>query len=270
MIFDMNRAWREAGEMVTANREVLLVVAGLFFFLPSLAFALFVPAPQPTAGANPEQMAAMVAQFYQGNLPWLLLISVLQMVGVLTMLALLRDQAKPTVGDALKRGVIGAALYLVAQIAVAFAVVLVGAVLVGTASMTGIVPLIVIAIIAMLVILFYVTIKTSLVPAVLAIERENNPFLAIRRSWLLTKGNSFRIFLFYALLVLVIGIASIVIGGVLGIVLALLGGTAVHIGQAAISGLIGAVATVYFVSIVAAIHRQLAGPSTEAIGNTFE
>ena len=44
----------------------------------------------------------------------------------------------------------------------------------------------------------------------------------LTRSWALTKGNSFRLFLFYALLVVAIGVAALVVGGILGIVFAAL------------------------------------------------
>ena len=271
MKFDMNRAWREAAEMVTANREVLLIVAGLFFFLPGLAFALFVPAPEPASGMSPEAAMNLMTKFYTDNALWFVLMAVIQTLGILTVLALLRDQAKPTVGEALSRAATGILPYLATQILVALAVAVMLSVLIGAAAVTGVGALIAIVVIAALVIMFYVMIKISLVPAVIAIERQNNPVAILKRSWSLTKGNSFRLLLFFALLFLVLGIGALVIGGVLGMLLALLGdGTASHIGQAAISGLIGAVATAYFVALLAAIHRQLAGPSAEAISQTFE
>ena len=37
MNFSMSEAWREATAMISANREVLLIVSGIFFFIPSLA-----------------------------------------------------------------------------------------------------------------------------------------------------------------------------------------------------------------------------------------
>ena len=262
MIFDMNRAWREATEMVNANREVMLIVAGLFFFLPGLAFSLFVPAPQPAAGMTPEQAMALVSGFYSSNAVWLILMAILQTVGMLTLLVLLRDQAKPTVGDALKRAATGILPYLASQFLVALGLVLVLGLVVGLASA--------IALIAAGVAMIYAMVKVSLCPAIIAIERRNNPITVLTRSWALTKGNSFRLFLFYALLVVAIGVAALVVGGILGIVFAALGGTVQHIGQALVSGLIGSVATVYFVGLLASIHRQLAGPSAETITRTFE
>jgi len=271
MTFDMNRAWREAAEMVTANREVLLIVAGLFFFLPSLAFALFVPAPVPASGMAPEAAMNMLTKFYSDNAFWLLAMAVAQTVGFLTVLALLRDRAKPTVGEALKRAITGILPYLAAQILAALAIVLVFGVLIGVATATGLAPLIALVAIAAVVVMFYVMIKISLTPAVIAIERQNNPIAILKRSWTLTKGNSFRLFLFFALLLIAVGIAALVIGGVFGLLFAVVGsGTVSQVGEAAISGLIGAVATVYFVAILASIHRQLAGLSPEAISETFE
>ena len=270
MIFDMNRAWREAAEMVTANREVLLIVAGLFFFLPGLAFALFVPAPEPASGMSPEAAMNLMTKFYTDNALWFVLMAVIQTLGILTVLALLRDQAKPTVGDALKRAATGILPYLASQFLVALGLVLVLGLVVGLASATGVVALVVIALIAAGVVMIYAMVKVSLCPAIIAIERRNNPITVLTRSWALTKGNSFRLFLFYALLVVAIGVAALVVGGILGIVFAALGGTVQHIGQALVSGLIGSVATVYFVGLLASIHRQLAGPSAETITRTFE
>ena len=40
MKFDMSAAWNEATRLMAANRDVLLIVAGVFFFLPYVAFML--------------------------------------------------------------------------------------------------------------------------------------------------------------------------------------------------------------------------------------
>ena len=57
MQFNMSEAWRDATAMITGNREVLLVVAGIFFLLPSLVIAFVTPALQESLMADPENMA---------------------------------------------------------------------------------------------------------------------------------------------------------------------------------------------------------------------
>lgn len=270
MTFDMNRAWREASEMVSANREVLLIVAGLFFFVPSLAFSLFVPTPQPPAGATPEQALALVSDFYRNNMLWIIILGLLQTFGMLTLLALLRDKAKPTVGDALKRASTGILPYLGTQLLISLGAAIAMLLVIGLFSMTGSPALIVVGVLISVVGLIYLFIKVSLAPAVIAIEHQHNPITILKRSWTLTKGNSVRICLFYALLTVVIFIAALIIGGILGVILALMGASAVAIGQAVISGLIGSASMIYFVAVLASIHQQLAGPSAEAISSTFE
>ena len=52
MRFDSNRAWQEAVASASANRVVLLPVAGVFFLLPGLASALFLSDVQESILAN--------------------------------------------------------------------------------------------------------------------------------------------------------------------------------------------------------------------------
>lgn len=64
MKFDSNLAWKQASSSIGANREVLLALAGVFFLLPSLVFALFLPAPEPVAGQSEAQMMAGMEAYY--------------------------------------------------------------------------------------------------------------------------------------------------------------------------------------------------------------
>ena len=43
MKLDMNRAWTDALSLIQANLGVVAIVAGVFFFLPYLAFMLLMP-----------------------------------------------------------------------------------------------------------------------------------------------------------------------------------------------------------------------------------
>ena len=97
-----------------------------------------------------------------------------------------------------------------------------------------------------------------------------NPIGALARSWRLTKGNSFRLFLFYFLLMLALLIVTGLANMVLVLLFAAIGGQLEMIGIAATSSLLNAIFSVVVLSVLASVHRQLAGETTEAISETFE
>lgn len=279
MSFDSNRAWREATASVSANREVLLAVAGVFFVLPGFASVLFLSDFQADMLANLGNPAATdrIMAGMTGPVVGFGAVSfVLQSIGYLAMLALLTDRARPTVGQAL--GIAVRALPTVAGAALLFFAGTLGALLVLTmfsaalgsaASVGAIAGLVVVLLFAGLV---YAMVKLSLVLPVIIIERVSNPVAALLRSWRLTKGNSFRLFFFYLLLTVVYFVILMVVG------VATMGLAAVIAGQGKlttlvgglVSAIIGAVASALLIAVLAAIHRQLAGPSPEALGSTFD
>ena len=62
MKLDSSLAWKQANAAISANREVLLALAGVFFLLPRLAFQLLAPTPPTaTAGASDAWLVAMQA-----------------------------------------------------------------------------------------------------------------------------------------------------------------------------------------------------------------
>ncbi|MXO66630.1 hypothetical protein [Altericroceibacterium endophyticum] len=273
MTFDMNRAWRGAMDMFSANREVLLIVAGIFFFLPQLLASIVLP-DMSGAMANPEDSQAMIAMLTQiyTNYWWLFLIVVLaQGIGFLGMIALLRDSSKPTVGEALMAGLKALLPYILASIIMSVIFMMVFVLIVGVLSITGIPALAALGMAIALAAFFYLGVRFSLLTAVMAIENILNPVGALRRSWTLTKGHSVRLLLFYALILVAYLVISLVIGLVMGgLVLALGGSTIGLFLNAVVSGLIGAAATSLFATLLASIHHQLSGPSTQAIGSTFD
>jgi MFS family permease len=271
MKFDMSRAWNDAVAMMSANRDLLLVVAGIFFFLPSLASAMLVPNMQEAMIGDPDRMMEMMTELYADYWWIILLVTLTQGIGYLALLALLRDSGNPTVGEAIKTGLIGIVPYIVANMLAALAGGLVVVLLATVGGATGSGLLTGILMIAGFIVAIYLFVKFCLSGPVIAIEKRYNPLAALARSWQLTKGNSFRLFLFFVLLFLVYLVISIVVGGILGLLLALFpAGAVVTAIQGAISGLLGAVLTVVIVSVLAAIHGQLAGPSPEAVSETFE
>jgi hypothetical protein len=275
MKFDMSAAWSEAMRLVAANRQVIAIVAGVFFFLPYLAFMLIfmnqmaaLEAAQ-TANPDPEAMGSAMMSFYS-EIWWFVLIAmVVQGIGMLGLLTLLTDRSRPTVGEALKAGVKMFLPYFGAQLLLSalFGLLILIPLAIGAGGSVGAALLVgLIAVVAFA----YLFTKFLLTPAVIAIERQSNPLAALGRSWRLTKGNSLRIFLFVLLLFLAVGVVGGVISMIVGLFLALAGSQAALIGQAVVSGLINAVFYVIFLGVLAAIYRQLAGPSPEMVRETFE
>lgn len=270
MKFSMSEAWREATAMMRANREVLLIVAGLFFFLPGVVLALAMGDVQDTMMADPERAQAMMLAFY-ADWWWLLLAYFLVTIaGTLTMLALLRDHTRPTVAEALRVGLVGALPAIAATLVLGIALALAAIVLLGTAGLTGNGVIMALAMIVVAAGFAYVYVKFSLSAAVIAIEKVYNPFTVIARSWRLTKGNSGRLFLFYLLLFIVYFVVSAVLATVLAALTLAIGESGALMAEAIATGLLGAAFSVVFVAVLAASHRQLSGPSPATVGATFE
>lgn len=261
MTFDSNRAWKEASGAISANRDVVLALAGVFFLLPGLVSALLLPAPAPVDGMDRQAMAKAMGEYYGSILPFLLPMVLFQAAGTLALLTLLTDRSRPTVGEAISRGVRGVVPYVLAQLILGAAVGLIGGLVLAIGSATGIGALTVIGLALVAALVIYAGIKTSLVAPVVAVEGERNPVAALKRSWSLTKGNSLRLALFYLLVGAAFLIVIMVAASIVGIFASLIGGP--HAGEVAgaiVSAALNAVMALYFVAIVAAAHRQLAGP----------
>ncbi|MEL7736769.1 hypothetical protein AAG614_00150 [Citromicrobium bathyomarinum] len=274
MKLDMNRAWTEALSLIQANIGVVATVAGVFFFLPYLAFALLMPetanfavepnSDDPTAAF--DQVMALYADIW-----WImLLLIVAQTVGTLALLALLRADNRPTVGQAITVGAIGFLTSIAATIILYIGVGVIGGVLMGIAIASKITALAVILGLLLFVAFIYLMVKFSLLAPVIAIDKVYTPLTALLRSWRLTKGNSVRLFFFYLLLFIALVVVSGVIGMIVMLVFGLMGEEVMLIGSGLINSAVNAVVIVLMLGVLAAVHRQLAGPSAESMGETFE
>lgn len=264
---DSSAAWASATRMVSANRDVLAAIAGVFFLLPGLIGAVFLPAPGVQAGMTEAQIMDAMQSYYAGSLPMLILLSLIPMAGMLTMLAVMLDGGRPTVGEAIRRGFAALPGYFAAQLLVALAMLPV--VLLLLALLGAVLPA-AIAMAATLAVMLYPVMRTMLVAPVMATGAGRGPIAAIRESLRLTRGNSGRMLTFVGLagfLFLVIyGLVMMVVGVVLVLVT---GGETQRLLAEGISGVLLAVAYTYFVAILAAIFGQLAGPWSAGAADTF-
>lgn len=276
---DMGKAWTQATGLIGANRDTIGAIAGLFFFLPSLAAALLMPdmaAMTPPAGSSGDQgadMQAMIDQMsamYAQNWPVIAALSIIQFIGSLSLLALLSDRGRPTVREALAAGLKSSPAYLVAQLLSALAIALAVGLPLGLLTAAGSPIVVMLAGAALLLFALYAFIKFALLAPVIAIEGERNPLQALMRSWRLTKGNSIRIALFLLLLFFTIGIIAALVSGLLGVVFAAFGSEIALLGNGVVSALVNSGIAVIFLVVIASIHRQLAGLSPEGLAATFE
>ena len=281
MKFDSNLAWKRSTSAIAANREVLLAMAGVFFLLPSLAFSLLFHQGDVEAVAAPsgdlppgEALGQVLQQIQtaQGDaLPWIIPMAIFQAIGTLAILTLFTDHSRPTVGQAIRRGLGGVLTYFASQLVLGFGLAIIGAILIGAAMASGSAALIALVGIAVVIGAVYAFVKSSLVAPVIAVEGQYSPIAALVRSWRLTRGNSMRIAVFYLLLIVAFTVITLIVSVILGIVMALIAGDgAARTAEAVVSSIIGAGLTLYFVAVIAAIHRQLAGPSPDSISETFE
>jgi len=262
MKFDSNRAWQKATAAIRANREVIFALAGVFFLLPSLAFSLFFPQPDPPAGADEAAMMAFASAYYAKALPAMIPLAILQAAGMLALLTLLTDSSRPTVGRAIRIGFAALLPFVGAQILAGMGLVLALVIVSVVTALTGVKAMAAAGMLMILCLAVYVWIRISLTGPVIAVEGLRNPVAALRRSWALTKGQTLRIFLFYFLIVLVFTIILSLVLALSGILLALvLPQNLAMIAAAVISASLGSGMMLTLVAALAATHAQLAEPA---------
>lgn len=270
MTFDSNRAWNEASRAVSANKEVVLAIAGVFFLLPQLIFTIFFPAPEMGTGLSEQQVMDAVSAYYASILPVMIPVALCQGLGTLSLLCLLDTDRRPTVGEAIGGGLRGLVPYLLAQILMGFALMAIG---LGAAVLFGAIGGTVGAVAGLLIGLILVIpvgVRLSLVGPVIAVGKQRNPLLALAASWRLTHGNTARIFGFYALLFLAM-MALLILANVVTLPIALVApkNIATLVG-AGIEAVLGAIMALYFVAVIGQVHRQLSGTPVETLTSPFE
>ena len=263
MKFDFDKGWSEALAMIRSNFGLLATIAGVLIFLPS-AFAaiLFPDASLQIAGGNSAQpdmdqlqaaMQTLIAEYW-----WLfLVVFLLTSLAQLAMFAFMRRRASPTVGEALGTAAGLLPSFVGAYILQILALMGPYVLLVALPAFASLAPIAVVGALVMIPLVIYLMIKFSLTTAVIGLEGERNPVAALRRSWKLTKGNSFRLLGFYLLLAVAAFILFLIAGWVVGLVFSFGGPETVSFGTALFAGVVDALSSVFMVSIFAAIHAQL-------------
>lgn len=171
----------EAAALFRRDRGVLIALAGPFWFLPAYALALLVPnPPQPAATATVEARTQQMAAWLVAQGPWFLLSFAAALWGTATIYLLYMDAGRPTIGEALGRGLRLWPRLLLAMTFTAMAMLLLAVML---APLPGGVGLVVWTMAA-----FYGLGRVLPVGPALAAERPLSAIGAIRRAWRMTRG----------------------------------------------------------------------------------
>lgn len=271
MKLDMGNAWNEATGMISANRELVAIIAGIFVFLPAIVLAVVAPGLVAGPGeVNPDDPMATMQEFYAKNGMWFIILAIINAIGSLSLFALFADN-RPTVGDAITTGVKSLLPYLAAQILLVIVLAIAFGIPIGLAFAAGGPAIGALLGIVAAIAFVYVMIKFSLLAPAMVIDGILNPVNALRVSWSATKGNSLRLLLFYFLLGIAVIVVAAVFGLISGLFVAMLGtGSVAAMIGGALNGLISAAWTIMIVAVLSATYRQLTGPSAQSVSETFE
>lgn len=270
--FDSNRAWQDASTTVSANRDMLIALAGVFLVLPAFAITVLNPPPEPPRGADFKAVLEMLGTYFKGAWPGYLLVGLINTIGTMAILALFGHASRPTVGQAIAQGLTTTPVAIVVQITQGF--LLTGAIMLPSTilGLSGSPGLAALGILIGAGLAIYLAVRLCLANAVIAIDGLRNPIAALQRSFVLTRANAGRLLVFFALLVLAFVISLQLIQWLIGLLAELLigGEAAVMIGALA-GSILSAAMTVYLLAATAASHRQLAGPTLrQSLVDKFE
>ncbi len=276
MKLDFSKAWNTITSLIGGNKDVVMIVAGVFFFLPYLVVMLTMPevtaVMQGQFGEteNPDAMMAAMRGAFRSYWWVFTVLGIIQYLGTLSLLALFTDHNRPTVGEAIGIGAARLLPYFVTVLLMGFAIGLIAVVLIAIGALTGIAVVAFVTGLLAAVVAIYLVVKFSQVAPVMIIEGVTNPIKALSRSWALTKGNSLRILLFSLLIFIPLLIITSIVSMIFGLGFAAGGASVATIGNGLVAALMNAVSGAVGAAILAAIYRQLAGDSPSAVSETFE
>lgn len=277
MRFSGSRALSEAFQIMLARIGPLIAVSVIgYLAIFALSGGLMASMlPGILSGAQPGSPDAMLAQ-YGGTI--FLLYLVIYAVSFAQQAALCRlcsDRHAASIGGAISAGV--KCVPTLFGVAILLLIALFALMLVASLGMAGVVAgtespgLTFVLGLLMLIGFIYVFARLSMILPVVAIDDVRNPITAIGNAWRMTGGNVMRLVLVFLLISVVMGVLFMVLSALtLG---SFNPGAAPSIGNmigfGALMLVFGLTVGLYFLALVAAIHRQLADTSVSAVEDTF-
>jgi hypothetical protein len=243
--------------MVSANRDMLVAIAGVFFLLPGLIAAVVLPTPELTSGMDQAAMTDVFVKFYNAAAPILLVLSLPMLLGYLVLLVMLLDRDRPTVGAAIVVGIRLLPSYLATQIVTSVALSMLW--LTVLTGLTLVLPQ-VLAVLVSILAMIYPLVRVVLIGPEMVAQRLRNPIRAIVAGLARTRGHGLKILLY-------IGPALTLFVVVYGLVMIFAGVMEANLSQgdvqrlisAGIGAVLFAVGYTYYAAIIASTYDQL-GP----------
>ncbi|MBC7986087.1 MAG: hypothetical protein H7X93_05375 [Sphingomonadaceae bacterium] len=236
--FSPSAAWDEVNATLRAELRLLVAIAGAFFLLPAVLVDYIVPDPEGLTSF------AQLVEAVRPHLHWFLLLSLVQYIGQLAILALILSPERLTVGGAIGRGFQLLPFYFLLSIC--------------TNVLTGL------GLLLLIVPGLWLIARLSATGPVLVAEGARWPFPVIARGFALTKGNALPIFAFLFIVAMIYLLISVVVSLVFGAALGMagLGMTEREAGATILSilgGIVSAAGATIFTLMSIAIYRQLGG-----------
>ena len=276
MNFDLNAIWTRGIDLVRDNLSLLVVIAGVFLLLPTVAMYLFIPDMQTFADptADPDIVAARMGEALGPLIGGGLVAGIIQFAGYGAMIALMSNE-RPTVGESIATGFKIVPSTLVVMLVFMLAYVIGGViVMIPFAIISGVAGSPALGMIGVIPVLLYVIwlmARLSMTMPALVLEDSLNPFKAMGRSIALTGPKQWQIMLFWVVLVVIFFVISLLFNGFFGVVAALMGtGTTAMLIVGLANGITGMASGVLICALSVAMHGQLAGQGASGIEETFE
>lgn len=230
--------WNEAADLVRRNRTVVLALAGALYFLPNLLVAYFAPMDPARPGVTFVQSVSL---HVASNWPLILVGSLIEMLGTLTLFRLFLKPEGRTVG-----ATIAASLILIPTM---FAASFLSNMVIVLGLLLLILPGI------------YALGRLALVPAAIVAEERRNPFDAIGRGFALTRNAGFAVAGILIIVFILALIVDIAVSAGIGTIAIVLAGreTGLFVAETG-SAAVWAAASVAQVAIASRIYLRLAAP----------
>lgn len=239
MNFSYNAVWEDTMKLTRDHAPLLIAIAGVFVFLPAVAFAIFLKPPEPPRTQDFGVLMRQIMDYWTAALPWLFVQSLINMIGTAAMLRLVLARGG-TVGGALMFGLLLLPFY--------FLLSLLSSLILGVGFILLIVPGL------------YLVGRIMPAAPVMVAENVRNPITALSRSFQLTEGKGWAVFGLIAIVVIVGAIVVGVTDAIVGIILAMTAGRELGtLLTTILATVLSTGFTILLVMLYAAIYRALVG-----------